>query len=72
MVQLVELSVVVGLYYDVVKALLSSGDRDRGFDSREDYIVSIIVFKILYSTALGLNRLSVENYKILLTLALRG
>lgn len=72
MIHLVELFVVVNLYYDVVKVLLSPEDRDRRFDSREDYIFSISVYKILYSTTLGLSRLSVQKYKIFLTLALRG
>ena len=41
MVQLVELSVVVGLCYDGVKVILSPGDRSRGFDSFKGYIFSL-------------------------------
>ena len=45
MIQLIELSAIVGFCYEGVKVLLSPGDRGRRSDSREGYIFFIIDFK---------------------------
>lgn len=39
--QFIELSIIVGLYYDEVKTFLSSKDRDRRFDFFKVYFYSL-------------------------------